>query len=85
MKLMECNVKKDEIKIEDLADTVAMMAKAIETQNAVILCLLHKFNIETDLPTWQNKEIFEKELGAKVDACVKAIRKIYGHSETNKS
>lgn len=78
-------MKKDKIKIEDLADTVAMMAKAIETQNAVILCLLHKFNIETDLPTWQNKEIFEEEVGAKVDACINSIRSLYGHGKTDKS
>ena len=78
-------MKEDKIKIEDLADTVAMMAKAIETQNAVILCLLHKLNIETDLPTWQNKKVFEKEVGAKVDACIESIRSLYGHGETDKS
>lgn len=85
MKLMECNVKKDEIKIEDLADTVAMMAKAIETQNAVILCLLHKFDLNHDLPFWLTKEGLEEDVGPKVDACIESIRRVYGHSKTDKS
>lgn len=68
-----------------LTESVANLALAVQTQNAVIMCLLHKFNIETDLPTWQNKEIFEKEMAEKVDACDKAIRKIYERPETDKS
>lgn len=70
--------------IELLTQNVAILTSAIQTQNAVIMCLLHKLNIETDLPTWQNKEVFEKEMAEKVDACDKAIRKIYGHSEADK-
>lgn len=70
--------------IELLTETVATLTLAVQTQNNIILCLLHKFNIETDLPTWQNKGVFEKEMVTKVDACDKAIRKIYGHSETDK-
>lgn len=70
--------------IELLTQNVAALTVAIQTQNAVLMCLLHKFNPETDLPTWQNKEIFEKEMAKKVDACDKAIRKIYGRPETDK-
>lgn len=70
--------------VELLTQNVAALTVAVQTQNAVIMCLLHKLNIETDLPTWQNKEIFEKEMAAKVDACDKAIRKIYEHSEADK-
>ena len=33
----------------------------------------------------RKKEIFEKEMAAKVDACDKAIRKIYERSKTDKS
>lgn len=71
--------------IELLTESVAALTIAVQTQNAIIMCLLHKFNIETDLPTWQDKEIFEKEMAAKVDACDKAIRKIYERSKTDKS
>ena len=70
--------------IELLTQNVAALTMAIQTQNAVLMCLLHKFNPETDLPPWQDKEAFEKEMAAKVDACDKAIRKIYGRSETDK-
>lgn len=71
--------------VELLTQNVAALTVAVQTQNAVIMCLLHKLNIETDLPTFQNKEAFEKEMAAKVDACDKAIRKIYGPSKTDKS
>lgn len=71
--------------VELLTQNVAALTVAVQTQNAVIMCLLHKLNIETDLPTFQNKEAFEKEMAAKVDACDKAIRKIYERSETDKS
>lgn len=73
-----------ELDLRVMADTIVMLTSAVQTQNAVIMCLLHKLNIETDLPTFQNKETFEKEMVAKVDACDKAIRKIYGHSEADK-
>lgn len=78
-------MKEDKIKIEDLADTVAMMAKAIETQNAVVLCLLHRFDLDQDTPSWTTKEEMEKEVGVKVDACVDSIRSLYGHGKTDKS
>lgn len=70
--------------VELLTQNVAALTIAVQTQNAVIMCLLHKLNIETDLPTFQDKESFEKEMTEKVDACDKAIRKIYGRSETDK-
>lgn len=73
-----------ELDLRVMADTIVMLSSAVQTQNDIILCLLHKFNPETDLPTWQDKEAFEKEMAAKADACGKAIRKIYGRSETDK-
>lgn len=78
-------MKEDEIKIEDLADTVAMMAKAIEAQNAVMICLLHKFDLDKDIPSWTTKEELDKEIGAKVNACVDLVRSLYGHGKTDKS
>jgi len=74
-----------ELDLRVMADTIVMLTSAVQAQNSVIICLLHKLNIETDLPTFQDKEAFEKEMAAKVDACDKAIRKIYERSETNKS
>lgn len=73
-----------ELDLRVMADTIVMLSSAVQTQNSVILCLLHKLNVETDLPTQQNREVFDKEMAAKVDACDKAIRKIYGRSETDK-
>lgn len=69
--------------IELLTETVATLSVAVRTQNNLILCLLNKFDIGSDLPT-QDKETFEKEMGEKVKACNEAIRKIYGRSETDK-
>ena len=71
--------------LEVITASIAQLTMAIQTQNEVLLCLLHKMDINSDLPTFQNKEMFEKEMGEKVEACVKAIRKIYGPSETDKS
>ena len=71
--------------LEVITASIAQLTMALQTQNEVLLCLLHKMDINSDLPTFQNKEMFEKEMGKKVEACVKAIRKIYGPSETDKS
>lgn len=72
--------------IELLTETVATLTIAVQTQNDIILCLLEKFDPDNDLPIYYNsKESFEREMNKKVEACVKAIRKIYGHSETDKS
>lgn len=71
--------------IEILTETVAQLAAAINTQNDIIICLLHKFDVEKDLPYWSTKEGLEEEMGPKVEACMKAVRKLYGHSETDKS
>lgn len=72
--------------IELLTQNVAALTMAVHTQNKVILCLLEKFDPDNDLPIYYvSKESFEREMNKKVEACVKAIRKIYGHSETDKS
>lgn len=70
--------------LELLTQNVAALTVVVQSLNVVTMCLLHKLNIETDLPTFQDKETFEKEVAAKADACDKAIRKIYGRSETDK-
>lgn len=69
-----------------LTETVAHLSLAVKAQNAVIMCLLKKLDLNADLNfTYMTKEQFEKEMGAKVEACEKTIRKIYGPSETDKS
>ena len=70
--------------IEVLTENLTILTAMVQTQNEIILCLLHKLNIETDLPTWEDKEAFEKEMDPKIKACIKAVRKIYGRSETDK-
>ncbi len=71
--------------IELLTQNVAILTSAIQTQNDIILCLLHKFNMNQDLPFWLTKEGMEEEVGPKVKACVESVRGLYGHSETDKS
>lgn len=75
---------KDAEVLDLLTRNVAALTVAIQTQNDVILCLLHKLNVDSDLPVWTTKEEVEKEVGPKVQACVEAVRKIYGRSETDK-
>lgn len=70
--------------IDYLTQTVAMLTDAVKVQNDVILCLLHKFNLNHDLPLWLTKEGLEEDVGPKVQACIEAVRKVYGRSETNK-
>lgn len=76
-----------EVKNEQIiSETLAIMAREIRIQNNIILCLLRKFNIDADLNfSHLTKEQFEKEMNEKIVACEKAIRKIYGRSETDKS
>ena len=70
--------------VDYLTQTVAMLTDAIKIQNDVVLCLLHKFDLEKDLPVWTTKEGLEEDVGPKVQACIEAVRKIYGRSETDK-
>lgn len=67
-----------------LTESVAELTMAVKAQNDAIFCLLHNLDIEKDLPVWESKEEFEKEMGPKVKACIKAVGNIYGHSETDK-
>lgn len=71
--------------IELLTETVAILTAAVQTQNEVILCLLHKFDLNQDLPSWTTKEKMEEEVGPKVQACIESVRRLYGHPETDKS
>lgn len=69
--------------IELLTQNVAALTLAIQTQNDVLLVLLH--NLDLKIPDWKEKADVEKEVGPKIQACVEAMRKIYGRSETDKS
>lgn len=69
--------------IELLTQNVAALTLAIQTQNDVLLVLLH--NLDLKIPDWKEKADVEKEIGPKIQACVEAMRKIYGRSETDKS
>lgn len=74
-----------ELDLRVMADTIVMLSSAVQTQNDVILCLLEKFDPDNDLPIYySSKESFEREMNKKVEACVKAIRKIYERSEADK-
>lgn len=68
-----------------LTQTVAELTGAVRTHNDILLCLLHKFELDKDLPTWATKEEVEGDVGAKIQACIEAIRRVYGPSETTES
>lgn len=42
--------------LELLTQNVAALTVVVQSLNVVTMCLLHKLNIETDLPTFQDKE-----------------------------
>ena len=67
-----------------LTESVAELTVAVKTQNDIILCLLHKFDIDSDLPVWTTKEGVEEEIAPKIHACIETVRKIYGRGETDK-
>lgn len=67
--------------IELLTQNVAALTVAIQTQNDVLLVLLH--NLDLKIPDWKEKADVEKEVGPKIQACIEAMRKVYGRSETD--
>lgn len=71
--------------IEILTETVASLTMAMRTQNDIILCLLHKFDLVHDLPLWTTKEDMEKDVEPKVQACIESVRRLYGRGEDDKS
>lgn len=74
-----------ELDMKVMADTIVMLSSAVQTQNDIILCLLHKFELNHDLPLWTTKEKMEEDVGPKVKACIESVRRLYGHPETDKS
>ena len=70
--------------IEILTETVAVLTAAVQTLNDVVLVLASKLD-ETDIPHWETKEEIEQAVGEKVRACVNAVRRVDGHSKTDKS
>lgn len=83
MKYEEKEDKDTEV-IDLLTRNVAALTVAIQAQNDVILCLLHKFNVDSDLPAWTTKEGMEEDVGPKVKACIESVRSLYGRSEADK-
>lgn len=70
--------------IELLTENLAALFAMLQTHNDVLLCLLHKFDIDEDLPAWVTKEGVEEEVGPKIQACIEKIRSIYGPGKTDK-
>lgn len=69
--------------VELLAQNVAALTMAIQTQNDVLLVLLH--NLDLKIPDWKTKTDVEKEVGPKIQKCMELIRGIYGPGEADKS
>lgn len=68
--------------LELLTQNVAALTMAIQTQNDVLLVLLH--NLDLKMPDWKEKTDIEKEVGPKIQACLEAVRKVYGRSKADK-
>lgn len=71
--------------LEIITENLAAITAMIQTQNDILLVLANKLNVETDMPDCKTKEEFEKSVGPKIQACINAIRGIYGPGETDKS
>ena len=69
--------------IEILTETVGQLTLAIQTQNDVLLNILHQLDLKD--PGWETREDIEKDVGPKIKACIEAVRKTYGPSEADKS
>ena len=72
-----------DVAISALTDTVAQLTVAMQTQNDILLVLLHNLDLQT--PDWKTIDDIEKEVGPKVQKCIDLMRKIHGPSETDKS
>lgn len=76
---------KDVTELAIMAESIAQLQMAVTIQNDIILCLLHNFNLNHDLPLWLTKEGAEEELEPKIKACRDVIRRIYGPGKTSES
>lgn len=65
-----------------LTESVAELTMAVRTQNDVLLVLLH--NLDLKIPDWKEKADVEKEVGPKIQACIEAVKRVYGRSEADK-
>lgn len=68
---------------EVIVDNLMALTAMVQSQNDVILVLLH--NLDINVPDWKTKEDIEKEVGPKVQKCIDLMRKIYGPSKADKS
>lgn len=69
--------------VDMLTESVVELSYAVQTQNAIILVLLH--NSDLKLPEWKSLEDVQNDVGAKVEKCTELIRSLHGHDQTNQS
>lgn len=70
--------------LELITENLAALTVAVETQNDIILCLLHKLDVK-DVPEWRGKKELEEEMEPKIKACIESVRSLYGQLEADKS
>lgn len=84
MKIEE-KTDKEVSELDLLTQNLAALTAAVQTQNDVLLCLLHNFDLVHDTPMWVSKEALEEDVKPKVQACIEAVRNAYGQFKTDKS
>lgn len=72
--------------LEIITQTMAQLVSTVQTQNDIILVLLHNMKrLGLEMPEWDSLEAINKDISEPIRDCVKAVRKIYGPSKTDKS
>lgn len=80
------NVGRKVTDVELLTRTVEQLTAAVQTQNDVILVLLHNMKrLGLEMPDWSSPKDVSDDISEPIKECVKVIRKAYGPSETDKS
>lgn len=71
--------------LEIITQTMAQLVSTVQTQNDIILVLLHNMKrLGLEMPEWDSLEAINKDVSEPIKDCVKAVRKTYGPSETDK-
>lgn len=77
--------KDKELDAHAITETLAQLTTVVSTLSDAVVVLMHKLDVEKDMPAWKTKEEIEKEVGPKIKACIDIVRRVDGPSETNKN
>lgn len=81
---VEEQLDKEVSELDLLTQNLAALTAAVQTLNDVQLVMLHNMK-DMKMPDWKSKSDVENDVSQKVIDCIKAVRKVYGQHETDKS